>query len=509
MGRVLTNATTLQVSEEATPGVLAGTPIWFELEPNDQEQLGAEITKTSRSPISKSRQRKPGTTTDLDSSVQYQEDVTLEQFQLFAPGFVFADYVGPIGGYQASGTARNTLAANNSSAGYTHAALSAAIPAGRLVFARGFTVAANNGLKIVDSGGSTTLTPVTTTVTDETPSLAANATLEVCGVRGAAGDLEINASGNLISSTLDFDTLGLTPGQFIHVGGLLAANQFFNAENYGLARVVSIDTNVIVLDKKDQTYVTDDGTDTGSGGTNKSIDILFGRFLRNVDVDDSDFVEKTYQFEAGYPNLFAGPLTGYEYAIGNYANEMAINGPLTDKIGVTMGFVGLDTEVPTSTRKTGGATPVRVVRDQAFNTTNDELRLRITQLDETGITTCFTDWTLTLRNNVAPQKCQGTLGAVYMNYGNFEVDLEADVLFTDPAVVTAIRTNEVVTMEAAVRNGDGGFVVDIPAMTLGDGSKDFPVNEAVHINVTAEAHEDTTLGTSIGISLFPVLPAAA
>jgi hypothetical protein len=94
-----------------------------------------------------------------------------------------------------------------------------------------------------------------------------------------------------------------------------------------------------------------------------------------------------------------------------------------------------------------------------------------------------------------------------MNNGIFEVDIETQVLFTNGAVLAAIRANETVTMDFALQNSDGGIFVDIPAMTLGDGSRDLPVNETVLLNITGTVFKDPTLGTSIGVSIFPFLPA--
>ena len=48
--------------------------------------------------------------------------------------------------------------------------------------------------------------------------------------------------------------------------------------------------------------------------------------------------------------------------------------------------------------------------------------------------------------------------------------------------------------------------LDVPSMTLGGGGREFPVNETVTINVTAQAFEDAALGTSVGMSFFPFLP---
>ena len=50
------------------------------------------------------------------------------------------------------------------------------------------------------------------------------------------------------------------------------------------------------------------------------------------------------------------------------------------------------------------------------------------------------------------------------------------------------------------------IAVDIPAMTLGDGSPELPINESVRLKLTGAAHQHSTLGTSIGVSLFPVVP---
>lgn len=123
------------------------------------------------------------------------------------------------------------------------------------------------------------------------------------------------------------------------------------------------------------------------------------------------------------------------------------------------------------------------------------------------MTSCFKDFTLSLNNNVSPERCIGTLGAEFMNTGNFLVDLEAEVLFTDVDVVSAIRNNETVTLDAVIRNNDGAVAVDIPSLTLGDGAKSFPVNESVTISLSGQAFNDATLGTSVGISTLPGVPA--
>jgi len=113
---------------------------------------------------------------------------------------------------------------------------------------------------------------------------------------------------------------------------------------------------------------------------------------------------------------------------------------------------------------------------------------------------------LSLVNNVSPEKCLGTLGAAFMNTGNFEVNLEAELLFTNGDVVDRIRANTTVTMDFGVENDDGAVWVDIPSMTLGGGARSFPVNESILVSLTGNAFGDATLGTSLGVSLFPYMP---
>ncbi len=502
MGRVLTNNTAFAVAREATLGVLPGSPIWKTLEPNGIPNFGSDVTKVAREPISKDRQRRKGTTTDLDSGVELEHDTTMEVLYDFIEGFCFAAFNGPIK-WSAIDTDQVTAVV---STGYTVSA-NGDEPDGTLIYARGFDIAGNNGLKV--TAGTSTGTEVKAAGLAAEASPPTNVTLDVCGVRGASGDIEIDASGDIISTVLDFTTLDLTAGQFLFVGGTEDVNRFATdvsgggTPNRGMVRIVSIATNKIVTDKRGVTFSVDNGAA-------KLIDLYFGKFGRNVTVDDADFLELSFQFEAEFPNLETpGPGDEYEYAKGNFCNTLGFNFPLTNKADFTAAFTGTDTEPPSTTRATNADTPIAPEQTVAFNTTPDIIRLRVTQTDESGLTTDFKDAKVTFNNNVGPEKVIGTLGAKFMNYGNFFIDIESQIVFTDSDVVAAIRNNTTVTMDFGVRNDDGGFMVDVPSMTMGGGGRDYPINESVLLNFTAEAFQDPTLGTSVGFSMFAVIPAAA
>ena len=107
---------------------------------------------------------------------------------------------------------------------------------------------------------------------------------------------------------------------------------------------------------------------------------------------------------------------------------------------------------------------------------------------------------------MSPEKILCNLGAQFMNFGNFEIDIEAQLIFNDSRVASAVRENRTMSMDFGLKNDDGAIFFDVPSLTLGGGDREFPVNETVLINTTAQAFLDPIINTSIGVSLFPIVP---
>jgi hypothetical protein len=500
MGQTKTNNFSLSYAKESTvPGVLPVTPDWRQLEPNGISTYGTEMTTSARAPISKRRQRRKGKLTDQSSTVEFDHDLTLDPAEDFMGAFAVAKWQGPAPQVVKTATA---TAFGVTAAGIT-------FKAGNLVHVRGMKAGANNGLFEVNGVPTAASIPVTSVLALDAAANA-NAVIELAGYRGAAGDLRINAAGNLTSTALNFTTLNLQVGQTIYIGGDLAANQFFrqgdSGTNTGYVRVVGISANLLTLDHHSQPFLTDDGTVDNNAGAGKRIDLLFGRFLRNVDVDNAQYLETSFTFEGAYANLEDNGSTSYEYSIGNFPNEATFNLPETDKATMTFGFVGIDTLDLTPTRKTGAAAALVPVRTDSFGTSTDIARLRLQNLDEFGLATCFKSLSLTIQNNVEPEKCLGTLGSPFINLGNFNVDMEATLLFTDKRVVNAIKANETLALNFALDNDDGAIHVDIPSLTLGGGGREFSANRSITISLTGEAFGDSVFDASLMLSLFPFVP---
>ena len=491
MGAVNVNAISLAYIRETTTGEIPATGIAEYLEPNDITEYGAQISTTVRNPISKNRANKKGTITGLTSSMSFAQDTTASLLLAFLQGGIYSYW-------REQPWARGANLQAVAGTGFTVTTPMAVAPVkGSIVYVRGFFNDVNNGLKIVKAGATTTTIPTTddSTLVSE---IGANTTsLYTAGVQGVAGDIQINADGNIISTTLDFTTLNLQIGQGMFVGGLDPATKFAGVPNQGLCRVRKVEAHVITIDKKEAVYTAD----TGAG---KTIHLYFGWFIRDVPVDDPYFKDHSFSFELAYPNLGDGDVPAYEYSVGNFVNTFELSLPLADKSTSTVSTFGLDSKPITETRQ--GWTFDSPTFSEAFSTPNDFIRLRVTKYDETGLTTLFKDCTITLGNNAGGEEVLGKMGPAFTNYGNFDVNVTFTAVFTNKEVPRMIRNNCTVTMDFCLINSDGAFYVDIPSMTLGDGAKAFPVNEKVKISLTGAAFGDTEMGQTIGITYFPYIP---
>ena len=204
------------------------------------------------------------------------------------------------------------------------------------MYSKRFATAANNGLKVVDTGSTATSIVITGGLTVEsTP--PSTVSVDVVGVQGTAGDIEIDSDGNITSTTLDFTTMDATiyPGQYIWVGGFTSATSFATADYTGLARVRSVTANKITIDKRAWTVGAADD------GATKTIQLFIGSFIRNVPQNHADFQVRTYTIEAQYPNVDqpGGLHTEYEYANGCQPNEITISQPLSAYATINPAFV--------------------------------------------------------------------------------------------------------------------------------------------------------------------------
>lgn len=513
MSFVNTNYTSIALAKETSFGTLPGSPIWRRRQPNGGIKFSNVIKTVAREPIDPLRQDSKGIIVGLDCTIEWDEDITGQTLSDNLEHFLMSEAVNSnlhFEGLVVNGTGYVIPAASASQAAKLQ--YSASGPKS-LVYALGYTNSANNGLHVLtaDTAASGTAIAFSGAVA-ETP--ASNAVVDIAGIRPAVGDLAIVVSGTSVTLTsgnngvtggdrVDFTTIGIKPGQFIHVGGLLAANQF--TAGYGMFRVLTVAAQTVTGDKPDTTLLTDTGA-----GASEQPDLLFGRFIRPVAVsaaaDDTRFVEQYFRGELANPNLGGVGVDQYDYAKGMFANQLVFTLPTEDKATMKATYVANKVEDPTSSRATNASTPIEPLLIAGFGTAREIATLRLSNL--TAANTGFKNLTVTVSNNASPDKILGLLGANSIDVGRLKVTFTGQALFTDAAILTAINSNTTLTFDFKLKNSEACAVIDFPALTIGNGARDFTPNKKVTVNLDGTAFRDPTSQTphAMGVSLFPVLP---
>ncbi len=604
--KIDSNSTGLRLAEEDSYKVLPATPYWEPREPNSYSDFGGSITTTPRNPINPSRQRKKGTTTDLEASAGWEEDVTLKNMQNVLQGFFFADLrrkndVGvrqsPQGsglygenedylivdidttadeitvdsrvavsaavvaggtGYavgdivqvtDANATVNVQLVVTAAAAGvvtavalsydsgtaitygnegrtHTDTGVGAATTvvtgsgnadltvtvtygnglvwlAGDLLFLSGNNDVGNDGLKVVSSVANNVITTVENLTTDAAPASAAKMT--TVGHQFAADDLNIVNSGTYPTITsdaaFDFTTLGLTPGEWIFVGGDTAGTKFTTAANNGFARVRAVSATAVTLDKTSDTLVSE----SLSGG--ETVRLFFGRVLKNE--TGSLIKRRSYQAERtlGAPNDSYPAQVQAEYVRGCIPNEFSLTIGSADKVMASLSYLGADVEQRTAAQGVKSGTRPNVEEADAINTASDfsRIKMAIHSLTDAAPTALFAfveELSVSINNNASRNLAVGTLGAFEVTAGTFEVGGDVTAYFADVAATQAVNNNSNVTMDIHMVKSNAGISVDLPLFTLGEGRPDVAQDEAIKLPLSTQAATAALLDTALDYTLL-------
>ena len=490
--KIDSNITGLAIAEEASLKTLPTTPVWYEVEPNSYPDFGADITTVARATINPSRQSKKGVVVDLDASGGFSMDATNETMKRMEQGFFFADAHEKPSTKPLNGAAIPLTAVDGTGMDYEAASGLGVFKVGHLVKASGFGVAANNGLKRVTTVAAGSLTVAETLAAEAAP--PATAQLETVGFQGSAGDINVVVSASavtLTSTALDFTTLGLSVGEFVFVGGDATATHFVNNAP-GYARIKSIAANALAFDYTSWVPASETGTAL-------TIQLFFGAFIRN-EKTASLIKRRSYQLERQLGNDGVGVQS--EVLVGSIPNEMTVSMPLAEKITVDMSFVSLDHEMRTGTDGLKAGTRVPAAIEDIYNTTSNLVAARMYlagTLNPTPLFAYLQELTITVNNNVSPNKALAVLGGFDASVGNFDVSGSVTAYFANVAAVAAVRNNSDVGLNVIAANDNRGFVFDMPLVSLGGGrlavEKDSPINIQFDANA-AECEAGYTLSTT-------------
>ena len=381
--KIDSNITGLAYAEEDSLRVLP--PVadrkWYNLEPNEYDDFGSEIETVARDPINPSRQKRKGVVVDLDASGGFSTDLTQTNMQRLMQGFLFADAREKPGNQSlvrsVGDDAVGGLGATGAIALTTSTVAATFIP-GMLVKVSGAVNNVNNRVGVVQNVNGAVVT------LDNPGGLIAetNATvkLEVVGFECSDGAVAVVLnSGNLqlTNGTDDWTTLGLTPGEWVYIGGDDPTERF-NSNAAGFARVHSVTSDILTLQQVSWTTPTSEAAVAG-----KTIRVYFGTVIKN-EKDPTLIKCRSYQLERTLGRDSNGMQS--EYLVGAVANEFKLNLASTDKLMCDLSFVGVDNELRSGSQGLKDGQHVDPPLEDAFNTSSNVSQLRLYVHDDAAVT---------------------------------------------------------------------------------------------------------------------------
>lgn len=332
-------------------------------------------------------------------------------------------------------------------------------------------------------------------------------------VTGAAGDIAVVVTGDFVtltSTTLNFLTLGLVPGEWIFIGGDLAANQFNEEENNGFKRIRAVAANALTIDKSEATMVAE-------VGTGKSISLYLGRTIKN-EAERALIKRRTYQIERTLGSTDGLEPPQSEYLIGAVPSEMVVTLATADKITADYSFVAIDNEQRTQTQGLKPGDRPQLEETDAYNSSSDVARIRLALaggVDEAPqpLFGYSTDFSVTVNNTLTANKAIGRATAFDVSAGTFAVSASVTAYFSDIEAVKAVRNNEDVTIDVIMVKAGKGIVIDMPLVALGDGRLDVELDQPIMLPLSAEAATgakvDPALNHTLLFTFFDQLPQLA
>ncbi len=481
---VKTSSTRLRFAPESSPGVLGNNNIFRVIEADSIDRFGSELTLSERNPITAGRRPQKGNPVSQASGVEFAAVAYQGVLSDVLKQFLLADWTGDYAVSVAAVTGT----------GYTIPAGNPALTAGQLVYAEGFDNDANNGVKIVTAGSTATSLRASGLVAGS----GQNGRVSKIGYRATGGDLDIDANGDITSTTANLTSIGLQVGQFIYVQiGNSARTKANSADAF--ARIKSISQNKIVLDSWGNQLAATTGSIT--------MDIYASSFIKDAKIGATDFVDNTTHFELEQSGLAdASSITQkvYEYINGARLDTLALSLPLQDLIRFTASYQAAAVEAATETAKT--ATREEYVKRDSFNTANNIPRAVFRRADGTVIVDLFKELTINLSNNVEPENILGKFEANEITFGQMGVAITGSALFRRNAIHNVISENESIDVQIGIENGQGGFILNAPSVALSGGQRQFPANRTITIQLDGNASEADDFDSVLGVSKFYYLP---
>ena len=488
----------LYMAKEQSINVLPSTPVWQQLEPSEIGDVGGETTQTSRTIIRPDRQNSRGAITDLSASADFTQELSqnnaLELFQ----GFCFAQAHEPFT-TKPLNSAGTTVSCSADTYTLTDATFdTSSVGADSLIYAHGFTVSANNGLKTVDTVADNVIT--VTSAGGVTTETAGDGVIEVVGKTVTA---TISVTGKVKLGFTDADELGLEIGQWIFVGG--DTNKFATNGTF-YARIGAIEEDGLTLD-----FTTNASELSAEDST--TVDLFWGITIHNEkDIDKIKRTTYTIEERLGFADQ-ENTIPQASYVSGCVPSEMTITVENSALSKIQYQFTGCRFYTMKGTLASG--TRLDAWDEKGYNNANEVYLACLSTVsndpEKTAPSELFafmTSGNITINNNTNENKAVGCLGAFDISVGKFDVTANPNVYFTDADVIKSLKENIDVGMQIIMSRNNEGIAFDIPMMGMGSSIPSVSDGEPLMMDLTANGAK-SKYGYTFAMQNFHYLPDVA
>ena len=488
----------LYMAKEQSINVLPETPVWQQLEPSEIGDVGGETTQTSRTIIRPDRQNSRGAITDLSASADFTQELSqnnaLELFQ----GFCFAQAHEPFTTKPLNSTG-TTVSCSADTYTLTDATFdTSSVGADSLIYAHGFTVSANNGLKTVDTVADNVIT--VTSAGGVTTETAGDGVIEVVGKTVSA---TISVTGKVKLGFTDADELGLEIGQWIFVGG--DTNKFTTNGTF-YARIGAIEEDGLTLD-----FTTNASELSAEEST--TVDLFWGITIHNEkDIDKIKRTTYTIEERLGFADQ-ENTIPQASYVSGCVPSEMTITVENSALSKIQYQFTGCRFYTKKGTLASG--TRLDAWDEKGYNNANEVYLACLSTVsndpEKTAPSELFafmTSGNITINNNTNENKAVGCLGAFDISVGKFDVTANPNVYFTDADVIKSLKENIDVGMQIIMSRNNEGIAFDIPMMGMGSSIPSVSDGEPLMMDLTANGAK-SKYGYTFAMQNFHYLPDVA
>lgn len=463
-----TNRVALAVVEEVTPGTTPPTPAWEALRITGTPSLEFAPTTSQSEEIREDRNITDLILTDAEAAGEVTSELSHGAQDTLLEGAMFSDWV--------ERNNRKGSDITNITTNVITVASGTAWAVDDLVYLEGFGDANDEIVfPAVVTSNATTVTAASGLTDNASPPAAAR--VYNVGVQGATGDIDSTTGPDTLTSTiLDFTTLGLLVGDWIKIGGTLAANQLPTAENNDWCRISAIAANVLTFDVVPTGWTAD-------ASTTENVWLFFGDRMRNGVVKHSYSLEQQFQDHT---------TPGYQYFRGMHVDTFGIAIPSAAIMTVSTNFSGFTAD-PTTTRFTG-STDVAAPKNAVLNTSSNVGRIgRGVDGPFTTLDGCVFDGAINFANNLRQQKCVGTLGAAGIGSGSMVVTGNTNCYFDSLSYLLDVINNTERSLDMRVGDNNGKVILfDMPRVKYSTGGAPVPSQNAdIFINLGFQAILET------------------